>query len=133
MSVNKPNTYYINFEAAAQKLAEFARLNDGSEIHRAGLIQAFKLTFEQCWKALQKIAGNQGVTDIASPKKAFECAIAAQMIPAADEPAWIAMLTERNLTTHTYREKMARDISDSVLSKHLPLLSGLLARMKIAE
>ena len=62
------SSFYLNFETALSKLVSFCDQFDGSEIQRAGVIQAFEFTFEQCWKAIQKKAGTEGVT-IASPKK----------------------------------------------------------------
>ena len=55
------SSFFENFEAALNKLVEFQKLYDGSEIHRAGVIQAFEFTFEQCWKAIQKKAGLEGL------------------------------------------------------------------------
>jgi nucleotidyltransferase substrate binding protein (TIGR01987 family) len=120
---------YVNFEAALGKLLEFTRLYDGSEIHRAGLIQAFEFTFEQCWKTLQKKAGGEGVV-IASPKKALEWAMAAALFPPTEEAAWLTLLKDRNLTSHTYREKMAREIAENILRLHAPAFSRLLLRLK---
>ena len=45
--------FYENFAAALDKLIEFSKGFDGSEVLRAGIIQAFKCSFEQFWKAIQ--------------------------------------------------------------------------------
>jgi hypothetical protein len=74
-SMSAKSSFFENFEAALGKLVEFQKLYDGSEIHRAGVIQAFEFTFEQCWKALQKKAGLEGLS-LASPKKSIEWAMA---------------------------------------------------------
>ena len=121
--------FYANFEAALCKLVEFIGLYDGTEIHQAGIIQAFEFTFEQCWKAIQKEAGRQGV-EIASPKKALEWAMTAGWIATTGEAAWLAMLTDRNLTSHTYREKMAHEIVDNIRLRHAAALTLLLTQMK---
>jgi nucleotidyltransferase substrate binding protein (TIGR01987 family) len=42
----------------------------------------------------------------------------------ADEEAWLAMLADRNLTSHTYDEELAQAVY-SRLGAYLPLLKDL--------
>src|SRR3954453_8197558 len=102
------SSFFENFEAALYKLIEFQKLYDGSEIHRAGVIQAFEFTFEQCWKAIQKKAGIEGLS-LASPKKSIEWAMANGWIPLTQENTWLEMMSDRNLTSHTYRDQTAKE------------------------
>lgn len=44
-----------NFSKALAKLREFVAMPIENERDRAGVIQAFEFTFEQCWKAFQRI------------------------------------------------------------------------------
>ncbi len=118
-----------NFSAALKKLQEFCQSSKGSEIEQAGVIQAFKFTFEQCWKSIQKIAGDQGV-NIASPKKAFEWGLQNNWISSSEEPMWIKMLEDRNLTTHTYQPVVAQKVYDSIRGKYLQAFEGILAKMQ---
>ncbi len=121
--------FYTNFEAALLKLMEFKTVYDGSEIHRAGIIQAFEFTFEQCWKAIQKKAGAEGVT-FASPKKALEWAMASSWIAPTRENEWLAMINDRNLTSHTYREKTASEVANHILQTYLAEFQSILSQMK---
>lgn len=116
--------FYENFEAANKKLVEFQKIFDGSEIHRAGVIQAFEFTFEQCWKAIQKRAGQEGLS-IASPKKALEWAMSTGWIPTNKEQIWLNLIKDRNFTSHTYREETAKDVTQRILD-HYVLEFGLL-------
>lgn len=122
-------TFFENFEAALTKLIEFQKLYDGSEIHRAGVIQGFEFTFEQCWKALQKKSSNEGLL-LASPKKAIEWAMAQSWIPHEKEDTWIEMMADRNLTSHTYREHTAQTVVTRVLDTYITEMTAILAKMK---
>ncbi len=123
--------FYQNFEAALLKLGEFCDQFDGSEIQRAGIIQAFEFTYEQCWKALQKKAGSEGVA-IASPKRAFEWAMQMGWISEENESIWIEILSDRNLTTHTYRKAIAIQVSDNAMKAYRSHFGLMLDHMKNA-
>jgi nucleotidyltransferase substrate binding protein (TIGR01987 family) len=120
--------FYQNFKIALKKLSEFCAQYDGSEIQTAGIIQAFEFTYEQCWKALQKKAGSEGVS-IVSPKKAFEWAFQNGWITPEQEPQWLQMIADRNLTSHTYREAMALQVGQKVISTYLDLFKFMLDQM----
>lgn len=121
--------YFENFEKALLKLKQFSSLYDGSEIHMAAIIQAFEYTFEQCWKALQKKSSEEGVT-VASPKKALEWAMSAKLINQKSEHIWIQMLGDRNLSSHTYQENIAKNVSGNVRSLYIAEFEGALLAMK---
>lgn len=123
------SSYCENFEAALDKLIEFQRLYDGSEIHRAGIIQAFEFTFEQCWKAIQKKAGLEGLS-LASPKKSIEWAMANAWILTTKENTWLEMMSDRNLTSHTYRNQTAHEVATRVLSSYVTEFKSILEKMK---
>lgn len=106
---------YQNFELSLKKLEEFISTYDKSEKDRAAIIKAFEFVFEQSWKAIQKIAINEGV-DIGSPKKAFSFALQQKWI--SSEQVWLKILEDRNLTTHTYKEALAHEVSDRIISMY---------------
>ncbi len=60
----------INFRKTLVQLKNFTSMPVQNDRDRAGIIRAFEYTFEQCWKALQKLAGKEGV-EIGSPKKSI--------------------------------------------------------------
>lgn len=124
--------FYQNFQIALKKLSQFCSQYDGSEIQRAGIIQAFEFTYEQCWKAIQKRAGTEGVS-VASPKKAFEWAFQNGWILPTEEANWLQMLADRNLTSHTYREAMALQVAEKVMSTYLGLFENLLQKVVLRK
>src|SRR4051812_30980320 len=123
------SSFFENFEAALAKLVEFQKLYDGSEIHRAGVIQAFEFTFEQCWKAIQKKAGLEGLS-LASPKKSIEWAMTNAWISTTKENTWLEMMSDRNLTNHTYRDQTAQEVATRVLDTYVAEFTLILGKMK---
>ena len=111
-----------NFDKALAKLREFVAMPIINERDRAGIIQAFEFTFEQCWKAFQRILVAEGY-EAHSPRKSLEGAIQLQLIKSTDETIWLQMLQDRNLTSHLYHENLAIEISDRIIIDYLPLLN----------
>jgi nucleotidyltransferase substrate binding protein (TIGR01987 family) len=70
-------------------------------------IQRFEFCVELFWKLFKKIAESEGHI-VASPKGALQKAYTLNLID--DEKLWLAMMQDRNLTSHTYRELLANEI-----------------------
>lgn len=111
-----------NFGKALAKLREFVAMPVENDRDRAGIIQAFEFTFEQCWKALRQIAAEQGM-EVVSPRQSLETALQLKLIDMNDETTWLEMLHDRNMTSHLYRETIAREISDRVVNQYMKLLA----------
>lgn len=78
---------------------------------RDGLIQRFEFCFELAWKAVQAITAAEGVV-VRSPKTAL--AYALQVGWARDEAQWLRMLEARNLSSHTYDERVAEEVAREI-------------------
>jgi nucleotidyltransferase substrate binding protein (TIGR01987 family) len=111
-----------NFDNALAKLREFAAMPIENDRDRAGIIQAFEFTFEQCWKTFQRILIAEGF-EANSPRKSLEGAIKMRFINSADEESWLQMLRDRNLTSHIYHEKLACEIVERIVGKYISLLT----------
>jgi nucleotidyltransferase substrate binding protein (TIGR01987 family) len=98
-----------NFSRALKKLEEFLAEPAKTEREQAGIIQAFEFCFELGWKSLQKKAQSEGLA-IGSPRRALEYALQSGAISTKDEPQWVQMLEDRNLTVHAYDEEVAKAI-----------------------
>ena len=70
-------------------------------------IQRFEFCVELCWRALKAALRVQGI-EANSPRAAFRAAYQQGWI--GDEALWLAMVEDRNLTSHTYRREVALDI-----------------------
>ncbi len=89
-------------------------------------IQRFEFTFEMAWKAIQAHARVQGLPCV-SPRDCLRTAFRLGLVE--DDPAWMAMVEDRNRTTHTYDEASARAIYVA-LPGHARLLATLLGRLR---
>ncbi|ALN41703.1 nucleotidyltransferase [Rickettsia rhipicephali] len=70
-------------------------------------IQRFEFTFELAWKFLKEYFSQKG-TVLHYPKEVIKEVFVASIIN--DESLWIYMLTDRNMTSHTYNKKLADEI-----------------------
>jgi nucleotidyltransferase substrate binding protein (TIGR01987 family) len=119
----------INFRKTLGELKAFVATPIETNRDRAGVIQAFEFTFEQAWKSVQKIASDSGV-QIGSPKAAFTFAMQNKMLTVADEPLWLQLLKDRNQTTHTYQEDLAREVLGRITKNYIRLFEGLLTALE---
>jgi len=116
----------INFRKTLSELKRYLELPVLNNRDRAGIIQAFEFTFEQCWKTLQKVAGSQGI-QIGNPKAAFKYAMANGWIPSSEETQWLELLKDRNLTSHTYEELLARQVLERIQNFYVGMFEALLS------
>ena len=89
-------------------------------------IQRFEFSFELAWKAIQEALKKEGL-GCQSPKSCLREAFAQGWIE--DEDAALAILDDRNLTSHTYNESLAQVVFDR-LPAHLAFFRGLEARLR---
>ncbi|HEV2916260.1 MAG TPA: HI0074 family nucleotidyltransferase substrate-binding subunit [Candidatus Babeliales bacterium] len=83
-------------------------------------IQRFEFTIELFWKFLQRILNAKGV-EVRFPKDVLKEAYAGKLID--DEQTWLAMLHDKNVTSHTYDELQA-DIIYNHIKQYYPLLQN---------
>ena len=113
------------FERALRRLAEgLAKPEDA--IVRDACIQRFEFTFEMAWRALQEYALEEGV-ECTSPRDCFRAGFRLTLLK--NDPGWLAMVEDRNRTSHTYDEESAIDIFRS-LSGYAGLFTQLLERLQ---
>ncbi len=77
------------------------------EYRRDGTIQRFEYTFELCWKFMQRVLESEG-DSVGSLKQVIQSALKAGLI--IDLDAWLAFLKTRNLSAHTYNQKVAEEV-----------------------
>ena len=101
------------FEQALKTFNE-ALLQKPSQLERDGAIQRFEYCYDLAWKTLKRYLEKQGLIDLNSPKSVFTAAYAEKLID--DELIWVTIIARRNLSVHTYNQKLA----DSLFAE-LPL------------
>lgn len=116
------------FQRAAGRLQE-AVSQQGGDILRDATIQRFEFTFELAWKTLQLFLLHQGF-DTPGPRQVLKQAYAFGLIQTPEEAdVWLAMLEDRNLTTHTYRETLAETIVANIREHYAALLANMAQRV----
>ena len=111
------NNYFLEKLAAfdkALKTFKESLLTHPSQLERDGAIQRFEYCYDLAWKTLKHFLEKRGIMDLNSPKSVFLAAHAEKVID--DELIWSTIITKRNLSVHTYNQKLA----DSLFAE-LPL------------
>ena len=106
---------------------EVAELN---ELEREGAIQRFEYTFELAWLTLKDRLEYAGVTlSEITPRNVIREAFAAKLI--ADADAWMDMLVDRNLMSHTYDFARFEAVIENIRSRYLAVLDNLYQRFSL--
>lgn len=101
--MNRSEAILRDLASVLSKLEE-ALLAPKSDLARDSAILRFELAFEVSWKAIQKLAFEEGF-GVNSPRQAFERAFQLGWI--SDEVLWKQVLLQRNAAVHVYREHLA--------------------------
>jgi len=117
-----------SFEKALSRLKE-ALYAQKTVLTRDAAIKRFEFTFELAWKSIQKFLADQGIV-CGSPKGCFKEAFKFGLIK--DNPLWIRMIEDRNMTVHTYNELIAEAIYEK-LRDYLPLFDELSEKLEIGD
>ena len=115
-----------NYLSACDRLAfavERAKQGALDDLERDGLVQRFEFTFELAWKSLKEYMEQQGVSDLRFPKQVLKEAYGAGIID--HDEIWIAMLYERNQSSHIFDEEVANQIAGQICRDFLPQLRAL--------
>jgi nucleotidyltransferase substrate binding protein (TIGR01987 family) len=116
------------FEQALGTLDEILSL-DPTVVVRDASIQRFEYTFEAAWKALKLYLYDQEGVDVASPKSCIREAFKVGLLDQEECASFLTMVNDRNLTSHTYVEAVAQEISAG-LPNYARLLRRLLDRCR---
>ena len=118
-----------NFEAAFNKLDEYLSLPILNDRDRSGIIKAFEFTFELAWKTFQKIAVDEGL-EAGSLKSSLKQAFKLNIITNKNESIWLQMLEDRNLMSHTYRDKLSKVVVERIQDKYKDSIQSILEELK---
>ena len=110
---------FVHFQKAFSLLEETLLIPQPSNAERAGLIQFFEISFELAWKVLKDYLEEEGFT-VVTPRDAIKQAFQAGLLD--EGHVWIDALKDRNLTVHTYEEKIALAVEQKIRSAYFPAL-----------
>ena len=111
---------FNSFKNALERMNE-ALKEKKTALNRDAAIQRFEFVIELSWKCIQKFLGEQKII-CRSPKECLKEAFKFGLIK--DDPKWLEAFDDRNLTVHTYNEKIA-EIIYGRLSDYLEIFSKL--------
>lgn len=115
------------FERALQRLVDVLDRPE-DDVVRDAIIQRFEFTFEMAWKAAYRLLRRRGL-DLS--ESAFEVIPAAFTHKLIDDAAgWGDLRKYRNLTSHTYDEKVAIAVAAFVRAEAVRLFEALAQRLR---
>ncbi|MBS0236576.1 MAG: nucleotidyltransferase substrate binding protein [Proteobacteria bacterium] len=119
---------FITLGKATSRLREAVQYWDvvRNEYAMDSCIQRFEFVFELYWKLLKKILTYSKVT-ASGPKDVIGKAYQFELIN--DEQAWLAMLKDRNRTSHLYSKEEAEEVFRNIQG-YLPVLEETYAKLK---
>ena len=97
---------------------------------RDSAIQRFEFTADLAWKVLQGVLEEKFGVKANAPKTAARLAHENGLV--SDLPAWLSMIDDRNLTSHSYDEEIAAKIY-AQLPSYADLVRTLLQALKSSE
>ncbi len=122
---------FENFEKAMTFLEQAMRIEHPDIIQKAGMIQFFEMSFELAWNTLKDYLEGEGFIEINSPRKTIKKAFEIGFIK--DGRAWLELLENRNLTSHTYDQETADLVEKLIHEKYYPMLKELFDAFKVLK
>ena len=105
--MTKTQSQIEDLKKALSRLKEAAALPSDNTINQDATIQRFEFTFELSWKIMQSMV-NETIKEAYGPKQVIREAAKLGLI--TDPAKWFVFLQQRNLTVHTYREEIAKEV-----------------------
>lgn len=122
---------FQNFQNALSQLDEAIQLShtrDLSTLEKQGIIHTFEYTYELAWNTLRDYLKWQGFVDLAGSRDTIREAFSAGLLDNGD--TWMAMLIDRNRTSHTYNEETAEAILKNIRHQYHAQYQALIARLE---
>ena len=94
-----------------------------NECEQLGLIKAFEYCFELGWNTLRDLLRRQGNATLLGSRDTLREAFRLGLI--RDGEAWMLMIQDRNLTSHTYNRATADAIAGNILERYVPCYQEL--------
>ena len=99
-----------------------------NQLEREGVIQRFEYTFELAWNTLKDRLEYDGIVlHTVTPRSVIRQAFQSGFIENAE--TWVDMLTDRNLSSHTYDAARIEAVLGNIRDRYLALLNDLYQRL----
>ena len=119
---------FANYCRALEDLETFFQPPALNEREQQGLIKAFEYTFELAWNTLRDLLRSQGDASLLGSRDTLREAYRLGLI--GNGEAWMLMIQDRNLTSHTYNRSTADAISKSITITYLACFQELRQRLQ---
>ncbi len=113
---------------ALTTLFELCDLPQPTEVERDAAIQRFEYSFETVWKSAQQILLVEGI-EANSPRSTIRLSRTVGLLSDAQAEDGMRMLSDRNLTSHTYKSTLAKEVFGG-LAGHARLLDSWLSALE---
>lgn len=110
-----------NFGKGLAQLENACRIEEYSELERAGLVQTFEFTFELAWKTLKNFLNYEGF-EVKTPRETIRQAFEVDYLSEEDAETLLDCLKKRNLLSHTYEETTALEAESLIKERYTPVL-----------
>lgn len=123
---------FSNYLKALQTLDEASALAQTralSKLEQQGLIQSFEFTHELAWNVFKDYLADKGISDLVGSKDATRSAFKNGLIVQGDD--WMAMIADRNLTSHTYDQETAQAIATNILERYYPAFKSMAEKFSV--
>jgi nucleotidyltransferase substrate binding protein (TIGR01987 family) len=114
---------------ALASLEELSCLASPTAVERDAAIQRFEYTFECIWKCAQRFLREIEKVSAGSPRAVLRACRDIELLTDEQTVAALRMGDDRNLTSHTYNEKLARELMMRIPA-HAALLGVLLQGLR---
>lgn len=120
---------FLDLSEALEKLQEIINEPENKVTYvRDAAIQRFEFCIELFWKVLKKICILEGIS-VNSPRSTLQAAYKINLI--SNEKLWLDMLEDRNLTSHTYKQPLAKEIYKNIKAYyHIMLETFIIIKTK---
>jgi len=118
---------FANYNRALEQLEQFFEPPALNAREQQGLIKAFEYTFELAWNTLRDLLRSQGNTTLLGSRDTVREAFRLGLLD--DGEAWMLMIQDRNLTSHTYNRATADAIAANISGRYLHCFRQLKTRL----
>ena len=102
---------FDSYKKSLERLKEVMAV-EPTPINKDSAIQRFELTYELAWKSTKAYLLREKDVIAPTPRDSFLEAFRARIIK--DNPGWIKMGRDRNITSHTYDENIADKVYENI-------------------
>jgi nucleotidyltransferase substrate binding protein (TIGR01987 family) len=118
----------VNYCRALEELETFFQPPALNQREQQGLVKVFEFTFELAWNTMRDLLRSQGDASLLGSRDTLREVFRLGLI--SDGEAWMLMIQDRNLNSHTYNRSTAEAICQSITIMYSACLQELRQRLQ---